>query len=183
MITIGERIKNLRLELGITQLELAEYVGCSGQVISNLERSYTKPKTEVLNKIAEYFSVTSDYLLGITPSRWIPSNPYVSDNQLAFRIKNLIKEHKIDEEIFIEKAELEPELLDSIYSGSIKPNIDTLARISSVLDTSIDYLIGNTPYSATLKTEDEQDLLLYFRNMTKQKRRILMGEIEKLNEN
>mgnify|MGYP000715421513 CR=1 FL=1 len=64
MSNIGEKIKELRTESGATQLQLGEYAGCSGQVISNIERGYTNPSAQVLNKIAEFFHVPSDYLLG-----------------------------------------------------------------------------------------------------------------------
>ena len=53
MSDIGERIKELRSEAGITQLQLGKYAGCTGQVISNIERGYTRPSAEVLNKIAD----------------------------------------------------------------------------------------------------------------------------------
>ena len=43
MSNIGEKIKSLRSDIGVTQLQLGEYAGCSGQVISNIERGYTNP--------------------------------------------------------------------------------------------------------------------------------------------
>lgn len=62
MSNIGEKIKELRIESGATQLQLGEYAGCSGQVISNIERGYTNPSAQVLNKIAEFFHVPSEFL-------------------------------------------------------------------------------------------------------------------------
>ncbi|MFR3572516.1 MAG: helix-turn-helix transcriptional regulator [Sellimonas intestinalis] len=45
-----KKIKELRLESGATQLQLGEYAGCSGQVISNIERGYTNPSAAILKK-------------------------------------------------------------------------------------------------------------------------------------
>ena len=75
MSNIGEKIKSLRSDIGVTQLQLGEYAGCSGQVISNIERGYTNPSAQVLNKIAEFFHVPSDYLLGKSKSQWIALDP------------------------------------------------------------------------------------------------------------
>lgn len=66
MPTTGEKIKDLRRKRGMTQLQLADRVGVSAQVISNLERSYTSDRTkpEVLAAIAETLSTSVDYLIG-----------------------------------------------------------------------------------------------------------------------
>ena len=66
MPTTGEKIKDLRRKRGMTQLQLADRVGVSAQVISNLERSYTSDRTkpEVLVAIAETLSTSVDYLIG-----------------------------------------------------------------------------------------------------------------------
>lgn len=50
MSKVGEKIKVLRMESGITQLQLGDYAGCSGQVISNIERGYTNPSAECIKK-------------------------------------------------------------------------------------------------------------------------------------
>ncbi|TYP56803.1 helix-turn-helix domain-containing protein [Thermosediminibacter litoriperuensis] len=61
---IGERIKSLREERKITQQELAQYLGVSQKTISNYEKGERSPDPETLKKIADYFDVTVDYLLG-----------------------------------------------------------------------------------------------------------------------
>lgn len=61
---IGERIKSLREERKITQQELARYLGVSQKTISNYENGERSPDPDTLRKIADYFDVTVDYLLG-----------------------------------------------------------------------------------------------------------------------
>lgn len=61
---IGERIKSLREERKITQQELARYLGVSQKTISNYENGERSPDPNTLRKIADYFDVTVDYLLG-----------------------------------------------------------------------------------------------------------------------
>jgi len=66
---IGERIKSLREEKKITQQELAQYLGVSQKTISNYEKEERSPDPETLRKIADYFDVTVDYLLGRSNNR------------------------------------------------------------------------------------------------------------------
>ena len=56
-MTIGKRIKELRTEADLLQSELGKAVAVSSQVISNIERGYTKPSTELVNRCAKYYIV------------------------------------------------------------------------------------------------------------------------------
>ena len=69
-MNIQKRIKSLRTESGLRQSELGKAVGVSAQVISNIERGYTKPSTELVNRCAKYFGVPADYLLGRTTEKY-----------------------------------------------------------------------------------------------------------------
>ena len=55
--TIGKRIKELRLEKGLSQEKLAEYVDLSREHISCLERGKYSINIETLYNIAAYFDV------------------------------------------------------------------------------------------------------------------------------
>lgn len=60
-MTIGEQIRNIRKEKGLTQKELAHRVGLSWQTISNVENNkYTSLKT--LNKIAKVLDINIQIL-------------------------------------------------------------------------------------------------------------------------
>ncbi len=60
---IGRQIARLRKEKGITQEELANYVGVSAQAVSKWENGGV-PDTDLLPKIADFFSVSVDLLFG-----------------------------------------------------------------------------------------------------------------------
>lgn len=60
---IGNKIRELRIQRGLTQAELGQKVGVSMQAVSKWERGGT-PDIEVLLSIAQYFNVTMDELLG-----------------------------------------------------------------------------------------------------------------------
>lgn len=60
------RIKQLRENRGLIQEILAAELGITQQMLSKYERDILCIKVDVLMKIAEYFNVTTEYLLGIS---------------------------------------------------------------------------------------------------------------------
>jgi len=64
-MTIGENIKCLRKDKGITQEKLAEHLNISCQAISKWERGETLPDITLVIPIADYFGVPTDQLLGV----------------------------------------------------------------------------------------------------------------------
>ena len=60
----AENIKELREQKDISQRELASDLKVSQRVISYWERGDSEPNLETLCRIANYFDVTVDYLVG-----------------------------------------------------------------------------------------------------------------------
>ncbi len=65
MITFGERLKELRVEKNIGQVELAKNLNLSKGIISLWENNLREPKLSNLIILAQYFNVTIDFLAGI----------------------------------------------------------------------------------------------------------------------
>ncbi|MCX4362607.1 MAG: helix-turn-helix transcriptional regulator [Clostridia bacterium] len=63
-MNIGEVIKELRLERDLSQQKLAEAIGVSQKAIDYWERGVNEPKASYVARLADFFEVTSDYLLG-----------------------------------------------------------------------------------------------------------------------
>lgn len=57
------KLKELRLKAGVTQKELANVLGVTGQTLLNWENGIYEPKIAELIKLADYFNVTVDYLI------------------------------------------------------------------------------------------------------------------------
>ena len=64
MSTFVERVKELRLEKGLTQQELANFFYLNKSSISRYEKDKQIPELETLEKLSDYFEVSLDYLLG-----------------------------------------------------------------------------------------------------------------------
>lgn len=63
--TFGERLKNLRLEKGIGQIQLAKELDVGKSVISLWELNRCEPTLSKLIAMAKFFGVTIDYLAGL----------------------------------------------------------------------------------------------------------------------
>lgn len=87
---LSNNIKKLRAARGISQVELAEALFVSKQSISNWENDNIMPSVEMLVKIAKYFSVSTDYLLGLD-SREVIDVSKLSAKQIS-HLKLLIED-------------------------------------------------------------------------------------------
>jgi transcriptional regulator with XRE-family HTH domain len=63
MNTFGERLRELRNEIGKSQKEIGKIFNLSESTIGMYERNERKPDYETLQKFAEFFSKSTDYLL------------------------------------------------------------------------------------------------------------------------
>ncbi len=79
-MTTGAILARLRQEKGIGQKELAAYLKVSIGTISNYENNVHSPDLATLRRLADYFGVTADYLLGRTLYR---GNPGVLNHRLS----------------------------------------------------------------------------------------------------
>ena len=64
MATMGERIKQLRKEIGMTQTALAETLGVTKGTVSTWETNSRVPSFETLVKMSDVFMRSSDYIMG-----------------------------------------------------------------------------------------------------------------------
>lgn len=67
---VGEILTELRKERNLGQKELAAYLNLSTGTISNYENGVHSPDLHTLCKLADYFGVTTDYLLNRTDYRY-----------------------------------------------------------------------------------------------------------------
>lgn len=65
MLRLNERIKMLRTENHISQIQLAKALGVSQKAVSLWESGDRVPSATVIASLAKYFGVSADYLLGL----------------------------------------------------------------------------------------------------------------------
>ncbi len=58
-------LKDLRIEKGLTQEELAKQINFSLSIVNKWENGKKSPSVDAIKILAKYFNVTTDYLLGL----------------------------------------------------------------------------------------------------------------------
>ncbi len=69
MYSFGSRLKDLRNKIGIPQHALAAQLSVKQSAVSGWENDTREPSLDALRSIAQYFSVSLDYLLGLTDNK------------------------------------------------------------------------------------------------------------------
>lgn len=86
MCNMKNRIRALREDLDLRQIDVAEATGIDQKTLSNYETGKTNPDSYSIIKLAEFFQVTTDFLLGYSISN-IKTN-----NDIKNKLNNIEKE-------------------------------------------------------------------------------------------
>lgn len=90
-LKFGKRLKKLRNEKGINQKELADKMNTTKATISRYENDKQEPSVLILEKLAEYFNTSTDYILGKSDAR----DPLWYE-KLPAELQNFIKEENVE---------------------------------------------------------------------------------------
>lgn len=132
-----ERLKNLRKEKELTQTQLAKMIGISRGALSLYETGKREPDYCTLQKFADFFNVSTDYLLG--------RNMHKKGSYTSIFAKRLKQERQqkqwslldMSQKLGINTSQL------SDYEKSLRePDLSLVAKIAKLLGVSIDYMIG-----------------------------------------
>lgn len=76
------RLRELRKKRGMTQSELAQTIGVERSSIGKYEgKDHVIPSEEIRDRIADYFNVTVDYLMGKTDSPYLKTADHLTDEE------------------------------------------------------------------------------------------------------
>ena len=75
-------IKQLRVARGLNQVELAKKLSVTKQTVSNWENDNIQPSIDMLEKIADFFNVSTDYVLGRNENSYL-STEGLTDSEIA----------------------------------------------------------------------------------------------------
>src|SRR5690606_7237141 len=93
----GDRLRKLRQEKRLTQEQLGKIIHVSKVSISGYENGERSPDTENLTRLANFFDVTTDYLLGRTDN----PNGHVEIDPIAEH-KRILKKYGIEDSGFFD---------------------------------------------------------------------------------
>lgn len=96
-----QRVKELRKRNNLTQEKFGKIMNVSYQTVGSWERGERQPSYETAKKIADYFEVSTDYLLGKSVPEWASDKDVIdleemlnSNVNMAYGGENLTEDEK-----------------------------------------------------------------------------------------
>lgn len=165
-MNFSQRIKELRLEAGYTQFQLAQQLGVTSSSIRKYESNQGKPRAKNLEELAKIFNVSVSYLLGETDVR--SSSNLANVSSFSKRVKELRLEAgytqaKLAEQLGITRAAYSSY---GIETTPTFPRTEHLEQLARTLNVSVSYLIGEIderPEFEQLKPQGFPERLQYLR--------------------
>ena len=143
MLTIQERIKDLRNDHGLTLEQLAEQTGLSSSALGNYETNEFKDISHfAIIKLAKFYGVTTDYLLGLSETKK-HSKADINSLRLSDEMIELLQQGKINIPLFCELATHKdfPKLLADIEIYVNRFASKVIQFLNSYVDTGREQII------------------------------------------
>ena len=129
----GNRLRELRVSEGITQLQMAVILDTSKSNISKYEAGTVEPGMETINEIARFFEVTTDYLFGMETG---------GNTMIGGKIADLRKELGLNQEEMAERLNVKQPTVANWELDRREPDLETVKKIASLFGVTTDYLLG-----------------------------------------
>ena len=139
---LSETLDTLMFEHELTHPQLAKEIGIDATTIGRYLHSRFTPTVENLVKLADYFQVTTDYLLGRElenhPTAFKPCPPF--SEQLL-----VLKEHlKCPWWHFYKNAHISSSRFYEWKNGKRTPTLDSIIFLADGFGCTVDFIIGRT---------------------------------------
>ena len=142
------RIKSLRIHHHLTQKDLADFLNISIAAYSQFERMDTLIPIELLNKLANYYNVSLDYLLKITNDpKIVIMNKEINKKEVGENLKKLRKERKLYQETLAQEIGTSHSLISEYESGKKLVSLTYGYAICKKYHISLDWLYGKIKHS------------------------------------
>lgn len=159
---IGKIIRKLRIEKGITQSDLSNYLGLTPKMISFYELGERFPPHDIIVKLADYFDVSADYLLGrsgiknpekmledyslLNEARQVYIEADVLTSSIGKRIHDKRTQNNMSVESLADALSISERELSEYERGIHPPSAQILIALSHVLHVSADWLLTGKEY-------------------------------------
>lgn len=148
----GNKIKNLRERIGITQKQLANLINVQRPVYTQYENEYTTIPLIHLNTICNYFNISIDYVFNFTDNKvYSNSIKEIDKFKAGTRLKEFRKEHKLTQVKLANELNTTHSVIADYKRGRHLISTSFLFTICNKYNTSADYLLGKTDTPKYLK--------------------------------
>ena len=136
----ADRIKHLRQSKELNQVQLAEKLGVKKQSVSNWENDNIMPSVDMLVKIADFFDVSTDYLLGRKEDSHVRS--FHACPPFGERLIFLLQENHCSQYKLCKDANISSSVLRHWLNGTHVPSLDNVVKLADFFGCSADYVLG-----------------------------------------
>lgn len=130
---LGAKLKQLRIESGLTQTYVGAKLNIGNKTISDYERGISEPDTTVLKELARLYGISIDELLDNEP---------INSTTSGERLKELRIEKRLTLRELADKLSMSYSNIAMIERGERNFTSDSLKSFCDFFDVSSDYLLG-----------------------------------------
>ncbi len=140
MSKLSENLKCLMNDAGIKSAALADAIGIDQSTVLSLLRGEGLPYTDTLVKLADYFSCSTDYLLGLTDdysgTQFKQRPPFSQQLTIILAHFNVTKYRMEKDTGIAEKT------VNRWHNGKTQPTSESLIKLANYFDCSVDFILG-----------------------------------------
>lgn len=154
-----QKLKELRIERGIQQKDLAAVLGIGANTLSQYENGKREPDNETLVRLADYFGVSVDYLLDHATEAESSSHNIVNMERLI----ELRKQQNLTQQDMARILGISRQAYSNYELGNREADYTTLKKLSNYFNVTVDYLLGETdiPEKSHPTTDDDVKVALF----------------------
>ena len=131
-------------DLDCVRSDIPKKIGIEYSTYINIINYGKYPKPAVLMRIADYFNVSTDYLIGLTDSPDIEKS--TANESFLSRFESLKKEYGYSDYAVSKKLHTSTSYTTRWKKHNSIPSLDNLIILSEIFHVSLDYLLGRTDY-------------------------------------
>jgi len=136
----SERLDEIMFEHQTSVSELAKAIGTTKMTVYRYISKKRTPELFYLIKISDYYNCSLDFLLGITDNNNMTS--FKSTANFSERFKRILEKYHTTEYFLHKSTGISRSVLYAWLSDNKLPSLDSLIKLSSYFDCSIDFLVG-----------------------------------------
>lgn len=184
-MNLPKKLKKLRRERNLTQRELAKTLSISPTCYAGYEQGYRQPDLKTFKKIANYFNVSTDFLMNEenVNSALEKNDTFNEDNfsMLAEKIKELRLVKGLSQKELALQAGVSQSAIAKIELKKNEATASTLAKLADFFNCSIDYLVGRSTEESKFISLKEFQAFEEYCNMSTQDKLLILQLIKSLN--
>ncbi|MDE6505551.1 MAG: helix-turn-helix domain-containing protein [Clostridia bacterium] len=135
-----ERLSELMFYKDLTATKLAEILKCESSTISHYLSGLHLPTVEMAITLADYFNVTTDFLLGIENEN--KATDFKCCPPFGERFKFICNYYNISRYKITQKTGVAESVMRYWVQGKTQPSIINVIKIAKFLNCSVDFLLG-----------------------------------------